>query len=88
MVNVATLERRYEFSGKQTAWIPSSQDILGGLTAIIFGYLGWYQLPVYKLSSGLVHRMSKLTYTCKHKPTDMYVYIHELGFKSQELLFI
>ena len=39
-VNVSTVERRYEFSGVQAAWIPSSQDIIGAVTALVVGYLG------------------------------------------------
>ena len=41
-VNLATLERRFDLSSSQVAWIPSSYDVCGGVISCIIGYIATF----------------------------------------------
>ena len=39
-VNITTLERRYQLSTSEVAWIPVTYDLVAGVSALVCGYLG------------------------------------------------
>ena len=41
-VNTATLERRFDLSSFQVAWITSVYDIVGAILSVLFGYSGMF----------------------------------------------
>lgn len=41
-VNISTLERRYQLSAWEVAWISGSYDIVAAVFSIIYGYLGTF----------------------------------------------
>lgn len=58
-VNMSTIERRYELSSSEVVWIAITFDIVGGVAAVVFGYMGVFAhigvlltISAYSLSLG------------------------------------